>query len=93
MSLVSQGATLFRSALSRGQLPSARTCSPWARRRKRDHTPGRARFALPGSTLAAEAFEQMLATAGRTPLDVTHGVLSVCGAGLDEAFAKSGLLW
>jgi non-heme chloroperoxidase len=38
----------------------------------------------------AGAFEQMLVVAGMMPLVVTQGVLNVSGAGLDEAFAKSG---
>jgi len=38
----------------------------------------------------AGAFEQMLVVAGMMPLVVTQGLLNVSGAGLDEAFAKSG---
>jgi non-heme chloroperoxidase len=38
----------------------------------------------------AAAFEQMLIVAGMMPLVVTQGLLSISGATLDEAFAKSG---
>jgi non-heme chloroperoxidase len=38
----------------------------------------------------AAAFEQMLVVVGMMPLVVTQGVMNVSGAGLDEAFAKSG---
>jgi hypothetical protein len=38
----------------------------------------------------AGAFGQMLVAAGMMPLVVTQGLLNVSGAGLDEAFTKSG---